>query len=200
MRRRPAVFLDRDGVINQDSDDYVKSWAEVHVLPGVREALRQLREAGCEVYVVTNQAGVGKGLYSEQTLRDILLRLRLLARQAGGMIHGIAYCPHEHEAGCNCRKPATGLLRKLEVKYGLDLARSVVVGDSDKDVLAGHAVGCATIFLHTRSPERAAQHLERCAVCPDHQAGSLLEAVPLILQALAARAGQPPDPGANPCG
>jgi D-glycero-D-manno-heptose 1,7-bisphosphate phosphatase len=116
------------------------------------------------------------------------------------MIHGIAYCPHEREAGCDCRKPATGLLRKLAVKYGLDLARSVVVGDSDKDILAGRAVGCATVFLHTRSPERVVQHLGRCAVCPDYQAGSLLEAVPLILQALAARAGQSPNPGANPCG
>jgi D-glycero-D-manno-heptose 1,7-bisphosphate phosphatase len=188
MRRQPVVFLDRDGVINQDSDYYVKSWDEVHILPGALEALRLLREAGCEVYVVTNQAGVGKGLYSHQTLRDMHLRLRLMVRRAGGLIHGIAYCPHEPEAGCACRKPRPGLLRKLAVKYGLDPSQSVMVGDSDKDLEAGHAMGCVTVFVHTRVPDRAAVHLGRCPVKPDHEAGSLLEAVPLILDTLAARA------------
>ncbi len=187
MRRRPAVFLDRDGVLNQDSDYYVKSWAEVHLLPGALEALRRLHEAGCEVYVATNQAGVSKGLYSHQTLRDMHLRLRLLAEQAGGRIHGLAYCPHAPEDGCACRKPRPGLLRKLAAKYGLDPARSVMVGDSDKDLEAGHAVGCRTIFLHTRSADRAAAHLGRCAVTPDYEAESLLEAVPYILEVVDTR-------------
>lgn len=192
MRRRPAVFLDRDGVINQDSDYFVKSWDELHLLPGALEALRLLHEAGCEVYIVTNQAGVAKRLYSHRTLRDMHLRLRLLARQAGGRIHGLAYCPHEAADNCACRKPRPGLLQKLSAKYGLDPARSVMVGDSDKDVEAGHAVGCRTVFLHTRPCDRAAEHLQRCPVKPDYEAHSLLEAVPAILEAVGARRSPAP--------
>lgn len=183
MRKIPAIFLDRDGVINADSDFYVKSWEEVHLLPGALEALRQLHEAGGEVYLVTNQAGVGHGVYTERTLRDMLLRLRLVVRQAGGLIHAVEYCPHTPAMQCGCRKPRPGMLLKHAAKYGLDLSRSVMVGDSDKDIVAGHAVGCRTIFLHTRTPDRVAQQLGRCPVTPDHEALSLLEAVPLILAA-----------------
>lgn len=183
MRRRPAVFLDRDGVINADSDFYVKSWQEVHILPGALEAMRLLHEAGCEVYIVTNQAGVGHGVYSEQTLRDMMLRLRLVIREAGGLVHGVEYCPHTKAAGCGCRKPQPGMFLKHIAKYGLDPARSVMVGDSDKDIESGKVVGCYTVFLHTRTPERAAQQLERCPVTPDAEANSLLEAVPLVLSA-----------------
>lgn len=184
MRRQPAVFLDRDGVINQDSDHFVKSWAEFHLLPGALEALRRLHEAGCEVYIATNQAGVARGLYSRRTLLDMHLRLRLLVARAGGRIHGIAYCPHVEADGCACRKPRPGLLQKLAVKYGLDPSRSVMVGDSDKDLEAGHAMGCRTIFLHTRPADRAAAHLQRCPVKPDYEAASLLDAVPMIFATL----------------
>jgi D-glycero-D-manno-heptose 1,7-bisphosphate phosphatase len=178
MRLRPAVFLDRDGVINEDSDEYVKSWDEYHLYPGALDALRRLHEAGCEVYVVTNQAGVGRGVYPLRNLLDILLRLRLTVRQAGGLIHGVAFCRHRSEEGCGCRKPRPGMLRKLAVKYGLDLTRSVLVGDSCTDIEAGQAVGCATIFLHTREPGRVVEHLARCS--PDYRAQSLAQATEII--------------------
>lgn len=181
MRKRPAVFLDRDGVINHDSDFYIKSWAEFRFFDDALEALRRLHQAGCEVYIVTNQQGVAKGLMSHRTLLDILLRLRLTVRDHGGLIHGIAYCRHLKDEGCACRKPEPGMLRKLAFKYGLDLSRSVIVGDSCTDIQCGQAVGCETILLHTREPERVSQHLERCATPPDHQCDSLLEAVDLIL-------------------
>lgn len=192
MRLQPAVFLDRDGVINQDSDYFVKSWEEFHILPGALEALRLLHEAGCEVYIATNQAGVARGLYSRRTLLDMHLRLRLVVAQAGGRIHGLAYCPHGPEDGCACRKPRPGLLQKLAAKYGLNPRRSVMVGDSDKDLEAGHAVGCRTIFLHTRPPDRAVAHLQRCPVKPDYEARNLLEAVPIILTALQAHRSPAP--------
>jgi len=182
MRHQPAVFLDRDGVLNADSDEYIKSWAEFAFYPGVFEALRRLRDAGCEVYLVTNQAGVGKGVMSHRSLRDILLRLRLTVRQHGGLIHGIAYCRHRKEEGCGCRKPKPGMLCKLAVKYGLDLSRSVFVGDSCTDIACGQAVGCETVLLHTRLPERVREHLEQCELPPDHQARSLAEAVDIILR------------------
>lgn len=181
MRKRPAVFLDRDGVINQDSDYYIKSWAEFGFLPGSLDALRRLHEAGCEVYVVTNQQGVAKGLMSHRVLLDILLRLRVTVRRHGGLIHGIAYCRHLKEEGCACRKPRPGMLRKLAFKYGLDLSRSVIVGDSCTDVLCGQSAGCETILLHTRQPERVSEHLERCETPPDHQCENLQQAVDIIL-------------------
>ena len=181
MRQHPAVFLDRDGVINEDRDDYVKSWAEYTFYPGALEALWRLRAAGCEVYLITNQAGVGRGIMPRRTLLDILLRLRVTVQRRGGLIHGIAFCPHPSGAGCECRKPRTGMLRKLAFKYGLDPTRSVMVGDSGKDMIAGHAAGCRTIFIHTRPPDTAREHLERCAQPPDHQCRSLLEAVEIIL-------------------
>lgn len=182
MRKRPAVFLDRDGVVNEDSDEYVKCWEEYHFYPGALEALRRLREAGCEVYLVTNQAGIGRGVYPYRNLLDILMRLRLTVRHNGGLIHAIAFCCHRKEEGCACRKPLPGMLDKLALKYGLDLTRSILVGDSCTDVQAGQAVGCATIFLHTRQPERSQEHLAQCHPPPDHQAESLLEATDFILR------------------
>jgi histidinol-phosphate phosphatase family protein len=182
MRLKPAVLLDRDGVINADSDEYIKSWAEFNFYPGVFEALRRLHEAGLEVYLVTNQAGVGKGLLTHQTLLDILLRLRLTVRQHGGLIHGIEYCRHRKEEGCGCRKPKPGMLLKLAAKYGLDLSRSVLVGDSCTDIEAARAVGATTILLHTRTSERVADHLERCDPPPDHQAETLVQAIDIILR------------------
>lgn len=181
MRLKPVVLLDRDGVINEDSDEYVKSWDEYHFYPGALQALRRLHEAGCEVYLVTNQAGVGRGVYPYRNLLDILLRLRLTVHHNGGQIHGVACCCHRKEEGCACRKPAPGMLRKLALKYGLDLTRSVLVGDSCTDIQAGQAVGCATVFLHTRGPQRSQEHLQRCSPPPDHQADSLLEATDYIL-------------------
>jgi histidinol-phosphate phosphatase family protein len=180
-RNKPVVFLDRDGVINEDSDYYVKSWHEYHFYPGALAALRRLREAGLEVYLVTNQAGVGKGVFSYRTLLDILLRLQLTVRRHGGLIHGIAYCPHRKEDRCECRKPRSGMLRKLAFRYGLDLSRSVFVGDSCTDVEAGRAVGCTTVFLHTRPAPGAQEHLQRCQPPPDHQADSLAKAVEIII-------------------
>jgi D-glycero-D-manno-heptose 1,7-bisphosphate phosphatase len=181
MRLRPAVILDRDGVINYDSDEYVKSWAEFHFQPGALEALRRLREARCEVYIATNQAGIGKGIYEPRYLRDIFLRMQLAIHQAGGEIHGIASCLHLRAEGCPCRKPAPGMLLKLAAKFGLDLSRSVFVGDSCTDIEAGQAVGCRTIFVRTRSPERIETHLSRCLTPPDNQAADLREAVQIIL-------------------
>ncbi len=151
MRPVPAVFLDRDGVINVDSDAYVKSWDEFSFRPDALEALRRLHEANVEVYIITNQAGVGRGLFTEAALRDILLRLRLEVRRAGGLIHGIEYCPHSPDAGCRCRKPGIGNLLKAATKYGLQLQRSVFVGDSCGDINAAHAAGCTSIFLTTRA-------------------------------------------------
>jgi D-glycero-D-manno-heptose 1,7-bisphosphate phosphatase len=151
LRKQPAVFLDRDGVINEDSYDYVKSWDEFRFRTDTLESLRQLHEAAIEAYVITNQSGVGRGYFSERMLLGILTRMRMEIAAAGGLIHGIEYCPHGPDEGCWCRKPQPGSLFTAAAKYGLDLRRSVFVGDSCGDINAGHAAGCITIFLTTRS-------------------------------------------------
>ncbi len=192
MRKRPAVFLDRDGVINEDSYDYVKSWEEFHFRADALESLRRLHEAGIEAYVITNQSGVGRGYFSARTLLGILTRMRVEVAEAGGLIHGIEYCPHRPDEGCWCRKPQAGSLLTAAAKYGLDLPRSLLVGDSCGDINAAHSVGCTSIFLTTRRelprhqgfPEGDAQvtdHLSRCLVPPDYVAESLSQAVDIIL-------------------
>ncbi len=151
MRLKPAVFLDRDGVINVDSYEYVKNWDEFVFRPDALASLRRLREGNLEVYIITNQAGIGRGLFTHADLRDILLRLQLQVRRAGGMIHGIEYCCHTPDAACSCRKPGIGSLLKAATKHGLDLPRSVFVGDSHGDVNAAHSAGCTSIFVTTRA-------------------------------------------------
>ena len=186
MRRRPAVILDRDGVINYDSfEHYVVDYErDVRFIPGSLDALRKLREAGREVYLATNQAWVSRGLRENgpAVVRDTLTCLRLRARQEGGLLHGVGFCPHQDEDYCPCRKPEPGILLKLQMKYGLDLARSVMVGDSWRDVEAAAAAGVGSfVFVRTRPTEEEVQaELQRCRP-PDYQAGNLAAAVQIIL-------------------
>ncbi|MFO7948269.1 MAG: HAD family hydrolase [Armatimonadota bacterium] len=192
MRRKPAVLLDRDGVINKDSYDYVKSYKEFHFRPEALAALRRLREAGAEVYIITNQSGVARGYFSEPMLNHILANLKLEVRQSGGLIHGVQYCPFHPDDGSYLRKPNPGMLLKAAAKWGLDLSKSVFVGDSYSDIDAGHAAGCQTIFLTTRrelpdregrlpGPEQVKDHLQRAENEPDYIADSLTGAVDIIL-------------------
>ncbi len=183
MRLKPAVFLDRDGVINHERKDYVKSWEEFSFQPGSLEAFRRLREAGQEAYVITNQSGVGRGILSLRTLLGIHLRMELEVQKAGGMIHGIVFCPHHPDDGCKCRKPATGMFQMAAVKYGLDLSQSVFVGDAARDVQAGKAAGCKTILVRTHiSFERFREELGQSRTLPDFEAANLLEAAEIILR------------------
>jgi D-glycero-D-manno-heptose 1,7-bisphosphate phosphatase len=184
MRLQPAVILDRDGIINYDSEQYIKSWADFRFLPGALTALRQLRKAGREVYIATNQAGISRGIYDEQALRDILLRMQLTISQAGGAVHGIVYCVHHPDQGCDCRKPAPGMLLKLATKFGLDLRRSVFTGDRCSDVQAGQAVGCRTILVQNKFQKHLQESADNCPQPPDFQADSLVSAVEIILREL----------------
>ncbi len=182
MRLRPAVLLDRDGVINRDGRDYVKSWEEFQFYPGVLSAIAKLTEAKLEVYVITNQAGVGRGIMSRRRLQDMHTKMQLEIARAGGRISGIQVCPHSPDDGCRCRKPQPGLLLKAAAKWGLDLRRSYFVGDAARDIQAGHAVGCTTIFLHTHATDQLRQRQEeKMTVPPDFQAPDLAAAVRMIL-------------------
>ena len=152
---RRAVFLDRDGVLTRERS-YVKSPAEVELLPGTAEGLAALRRAGWVTVVVTNQSGVGRGLFSEAMLGEIhaALARKLAAEDPDARWDALKYCPHHptealppYRMDCACRKPKPGMLLEAARELGIDLASSWMVGDAERDVLAGKAAGCRTAAL-----------------------------------------------------
>jgi D-glycero-D-manno-heptose 1,7-bisphosphate phosphatase len=151
------VILDRDGVINRDSDEYIKSAAEFIPLPGSIEAIARLSAAGYTVAVASNQSGIGRGLFSRSALYGMHRKLRRLVRAAGGAIGKIAYCPHAPNDGCECRKPRAALLRRIGAHYGCSLDGVPVIGDSLRDLQAAVAVGARPVLVLTgkgRATER----------------------------------------------
>ncbi len=142
-------MVDRDGVINEDSLEFVKSVAEWRPIAGSLEAIAALHRAGWRVAVVTNQSGVGRGLYDEATLADIHRHMRERVEAAGGELAGIYYCPHLPDAGCECRKPKPGLFRALERELGLSVKGAPYIGDRISDVEAAHAVGARPMLVRT---------------------------------------------------
>jgi D-glycero-D-manno-heptose 1,7-bisphosphate phosphatase len=147
--RDKLIVLDRDGVINADSDAYVKSAAEWRPLPGSLAAIARLNAAGYDVVVATNQSGVGRGLFTESALEEIHDAMRREISAAGGNIAAIYVCPHRPEDGCDCRKPQPGLLRRVAEDFELPLQGVPVVGDKLTDVLAARAVGARPIFVRS---------------------------------------------------
>ena len=149
LNRRKVVLLDRDGVINRKAPegDYVKSWREFEFLPGAVEALARLTRHGYEVYVVTNQRGIARGLMTRQDLDDIHARMRAALRRHGVELGGIYVCPHGLDDGCDCRKPKPGLLLRAAEEHDFDLGGTVFIGDSPSDAGAGRAAGCRTVLV-----------------------------------------------------
>lgn len=148
-RAARLVLIDRDGVINRDSIEYIKSVEEWEPLPGSLEAIADLTHAGFTVAVVTNQSGIGRGLLTEQTLAAIHAAMREAVQAAGGRIAGIHYCPHLPDDGCDCRKPRPGLLHRAADALGLPLAGAPFIGDKISDVEAAHAAGARPILVGT---------------------------------------------------
>lgn len=149
-----AVFLDRDGVLSVEGGDYVCDPDELRLLPGSVEAVVRLYRAGWSVIVFTNQAGVGKGYLTLETLDAIHKRLEREISAAGGALTAIYACPHHPDDGCDCRKPKPGMLLRGAMEQGLTLSRCFVVGDTPRDLAAGKAVGCTTLLVlsgHTHS-------------------------------------------------
>lgn len=136
------VILDRDGTINEDSDDFIKSADEWKPLPGALDAIARLNHAGWHVVVVSNQSGLGRGLFEVSDLNAIHAKMHQMLAAVGGRIDVVFYCPHAPADECHCRKPASGLFEQIADRYGLDLKNVPVVGDSARDVIAGVAAGC----------------------------------------------------------
>ncbi|MGE6607946.1 D-glycero-beta-D-manno-heptose 1,7-bisphosphate 7-phosphatase [Halomonas sp. NPDC076908] len=144
------VILDRDGVINHDSDAYIKSLEEWIPYPAAISAIARLTHSGYTVAVATNQSGISRGYYDVATLNTMHERLVALVEAQGGHIAHIAYCPHGPEDHCDCRKPLPGLLLEIKQQLGINtLEGSWMVGDSLRDLQAGEAMGCSTVLVRT---------------------------------------------------
>jgi D-glycero-D-manno-heptose 1,7-bisphosphate phosphatase len=143
------VILDRDGVVNQDSDSYIKGPDEWRPIPGSLEGIARLNHAGYHVVLATNQSGVGRGLFEVSTLNAIHDKMHRALGQIGGRIDAIFFCPHAQEADCNCRKPRAGLLEEISKRFNVDLKGVPSIGDSLRDLQAFAAVGAAPILVLT---------------------------------------------------
>ena len=146
------VLLDRDGVLNFDSADYVRTLADWRPVPGSAEAVARLSHAGCRVVVVTNQSGVGRGLIRPEDLDALHRRLAEDVAACGGRIEAILHCPHRPEDGCDCRKPRTGLVRAAERRLGTRARGALFVGDRVSDVETALAVGARPVLVETGRP------------------------------------------------
>lgn len=141
-----ALFLDRDGTLMVDTG-YVRDPADVKLLPHVASGLREARELGFELIVVSNQSGVARGIIQKAQLEAVQQRFESLLGEEGVRIDLVRFCLHGPDDGCLCRKPAPGLLREAALARGIDLERSVMVGDRDSDMAAGRSAGCTTILF-----------------------------------------------------
>ena len=148
------VVLDRDGVINLDSDQYVKSPEEWKPIPGSLEAIARLTQAGFRVVVATNQSGLGRGLFDMATLNAMHDKMHKAVNQLGGRIDAVFFCPHAQDAGCACRKPKPGMLLEIAARFDLALAGVPVIGDSLRDLQAASAAGARPVLVLTGKGEQ----------------------------------------------
>lgn len=175
--RVSAAFIDRDGVINEELD-YVHRIDDFHILPGVVDGLKLLRQHGFELVVVTNQAGIGRGLYTEAEYQQLNVHMQAQLAGAGAPLAAVYHCPHHPTAGtgryridCNCRKPQPGMLLRAAQELNLDLSRSVIVGDKQSDLEAGRAAGVQACVLVESGHAPSA----KARAMADHVCANLLE-------------------------
>ncbi len=150
-----GLFLDRDGTLNTEVD-FLSRPEELQLIPHAAQAIREANEFGVRVFIITNQSGIARGLFTEVDLAAVHKRLRLLLARQGGRVDAIYYCPHHPEYGtaryrkmCSCRKPKTGMLRRAAKEFGIRLNESFVIGDRCVDMQAGKAAGCSTALVLT---------------------------------------------------
>ena len=175
----PVVFLDRDGTINREVH-HLSDPAQLELLPGVAKGLRRLRARGCSLVVVSNQSPIGRGMFTEDRLREINARLGEMLADEGIEIAGWYWCPHLPEAGCTCRKPAPGMFFRARDELGVILDGSWMIGDRLSDLQAGRQAGAKTILVAT-GYGAGESLLPARAECVDHFVPSLTEAADVIL-------------------
>ncbi len=150
---KPLIILDRDGVINKDSKYSIRSPEEFIPIDGSIEAIAKLHKNGYIVTVATNQSGIGRGYYTQDTFNKISEKFFNLVNKAGGKIDFLAYCPHIPDDDCSCRKPKPGLYKKIAANFKYDLKKAIVVGDSLRDIEAAKKVGAKSYMVKTGKGE-----------------------------------------------
>ncbi len=153
MPQMKLIILDRDGVINQDSDAFIKSPEEWIPIAGSLEAIARLNQAGYTVVVATNQSGIARKLFDMEILNAIHYKMHTAAQHAGASIDAIFYCPHAADSNCDCRKPKPGMIREIALRYDIELKGVPIVGDSLRDLQAGFILGCAPHLVLTGKGE-----------------------------------------------
>ncbi|MFC1559863.1 D-glycero-beta-D-manno-heptose 1,7-bisphosphate 7-phosphatase [Candidatus Margulisiibacteriota bacterium] len=183
-----AVFLDRDGTINEDTG-YLSHPSELKMIPKSAEAIRHLNEAGFKVFTISNQSGVARGYFSEDMLQSIDKKLQKEVLKGGGYIDGIYYCPHHPEHGvhpykmqCECRKPHNGLIKKAAKKFDIDLGHSYMIGDKLTDIQTGKKSGMKTALVLTGRGKKESESKGFGGAKPDHVAKDLYTAVKWVLE------------------
>tara|TARA_B110000003_G_C16510845_1_gene481156 strand:- start:235 stop:771 length:537 start_codon:yes stop_codon:yes gene_type:complete len=147
------IILDRDGVINQDSVNYIKSPNEWIPIPNSLEAIARLNQHSFKVIIATNQSGIGRGLFDIETMNKINKKMLDLLGQVGGHIDAIFYCPHTEEANCKCRKPKTGMLEEISFRFNTSLKNTPAIGDAPRDLQAYNSIGAQPILVKTGKGE-----------------------------------------------
>jgi len=149
LQPKKVIFLDRDGVINKKAPkaDYVKNWGEFEFLPGSIEAISLLTKSGYNIYIISNQAGIARGMMTTDNLKEIHQNMTNEIEKNGGKISGIYYCPHGWDEGCECRKPKPGMFFQAAREHHIDLTKAIFIGDDERDIQAGNAAGCKTILV-----------------------------------------------------
>ena len=177
-----VVFLDRDGVINTESDAYIKSVTEFDPIPGSIAAVSRLTQAGWQVFVMTNQSAVARKMITLSGLEEIHQHLMGLVESAGGRIDAIYFCPHGPDQGCGCRKPKPGMFLEVQRQYTFDLSHSVMIGDSLRDMQVADNAGCGRkIVVRTGYGEKTLQEMLAADVTVDYVADNLADAVRWLL-------------------
>ena len=179
---KKVVFLDRDGTINRDSPDYIKSREEFEFLPGSLEAIEELTAEGFTIFVITNQSALPRKLISPEELKRLHAMMCQIVESNQGKIKDIFYCPHMPADNCDCRKPAPGLILRAQSKYAIDLVDAVMVGDSHRDIACGRNAGCGnTVLVKTGIHKNTARRLAEKGIVPGYVAEDLYQAAQWII-------------------
>lgn len=160
MMEKSVIVLDRDGVINEDRDDYVRSADQWVPIPGSLEAIAALNRAGFRIVVVTNQSGLARGFFDIRGLNQMHRKLHEAVGRGGGRIEMVAFCPHLPGDDCDCRKPRTGLLKEVEARIGERLQGCMLVGDSSSDVAAARSAGMVPVLVKTGKGRRTLANMQ----------------------------------------
>ena len=144
---KSAIFLDRDGVVNKNRDDYVKNVSELEIFSFISQPIKKLKELGFQIIVITNQSAINRGLTSHENVKEIHNSINNFLKKNDTSIDHFYYCPHSPDENCICRKPKPGLILQAANELGIDLSSSWMIGDNDSDIVAGESVGCKTIKI-----------------------------------------------------